>query len=57
MWRKDVKVTETDEKLVRAPSLANTYIDWLLAKVAEQSNGGASADSNRVTDLVYCRIA
>ncbi|KAG0721439.1 Adenosine deaminase [Chionoecetes opilio] len=38
---------------VLAPSLFNTCMDWVLSKVVDQSDCGASLGNTKITDLVF----
>ena len=36
-----------------APSLFNTFMDWVLGRVVEQNHCGASVDNTEITDLAF----
>ena len=38
---------------VLAPSLFNTYMDWVLVRVVDQSHCGASVGNTKITDLFF----
>ena len=42
---------------VLAPSLFSTCMDWVLARVVEQSHCGASVGNTKITDFVFAEDA
>ena len=45
--------TGVKQGCVLAPALFNTYMDWALGRVVEQSHCGASVGNTKITDLVF----
>ena len=45
--------TGVRQSCVLAPSLFNTYMDWVLRRVVEQSHYGASVGNTEITDFVF----
>ncbi|KAG0694277.1 Retrovirus-related Pol polyprotein from type-1 retrotransposable element R2 [Chionoecetes opilio] len=51
--RSDVDFVGVRQGCVLAPSLFNACMDWVLDKVVDQSDCGASVGNTKITDLVF----